>query len=79
MRLGRSAVALFRPLLFDARVRAHTPTAKEACQEAGRFPPSLRTALPGSGFYKYDARRRAAPNPELAPLVEQSRKVSAQS
>ncbi|KAL4446209.1 hypothetical protein ABPG77_003016 [Micractinium sp. CCAP 211/92] len=30
----------------------------------------------GSGFYKYDARRRASPNPELAPLVEQSRKGS---
>ena len=29
----------------------------------------------GAGFYKYDARRRAAPDPALAPLVQQSRKV----
>lgn len=29
----------------------------------------------GSGFYKYDARRRASPDPSLAPLVAQSRKV----
>lgn len=29
----------------------------------------------GRGFYKYDARRRASPDPDLAPLVQQSRKV----
>jgi len=29
----------------------------------------------GAGFYKYDGRRRASPDPELAPLVQQSRKV----
>ncbi|EFN52227.1 hypothetical protein CHLNCDRAFT_59763 [Chlorella variabilis] len=28
----------------------------------------------GRGFYKYDARRRASPDPDLAPLVQQSRK-----
>jgi hypothetical protein len=31
----------------------------------------------GAGFYKYDARRRASPDPDLAPLVQQSRKVRA--
>jgi enoyl-CoA hydratase/3-hydroxyacyl-CoA dehydrogenase len=32
----------------------------------------------GRGFYKYDARRRAAPDADLVPLVQQSRKVGAQ-
>lgn len=30
----------------------------------------------GSGFYKYDARRKAKPDPSLAALVEQSRQGS---
>jgi enoyl-CoA hydratase/3-hydroxyacyl-CoA dehydrogenase len=30
----------------------------------------------GSGFYKYDARRKPSPDPSLAPIVEASRKVS---
>jgi enoyl-CoA hydratase/3-hydroxyacyl-CoA dehydrogenase len=30
----------------------------------------------GAGFYKYDARRRASPDPDLAPLVQQSRKAA---
>eukprot|EP00887_Chlorella_sp_A99_P004050 scaffold11.g4050.t1 len=30
----------------------------------------------GAGFYKYDARRRAAPDPDIAPLVEASRRAS---
>ena len=29
----------------------------------------------GAGFYKFDAKRKAAPDPELAPFVERSRKV----
>ena len=29
----------------------------------------------GAGFYKFDAERKAAPDPELAPFVERSRKV----
>lgn len=29
----------------------------------------------GSGFYKFDAKRKASPDPELQPLLEQSRKV----
>ncbi|KAK9827372.1 hypothetical protein WJX81_002997 [Elliptochloris bilobata] len=28
----------------------------------------------GAGFYKFDARRKASPDPELAPFVERSRK-----
>jgi len=28
----------------------------------------------GAGFYKYDAKRKASPDPELAPIVEESRK-----
>lgn len=30
----------------------------------------------GSGFYQYDAKRKAKPDPALAPIVEASRKVS---
>ena len=30
----------------------------------------------GSGFYQYDAKRKAKPDPSLAPIVEASRKVS---
>lgn len=30
----------------------------------------------GAGFYKYDARRRASRDPELAPIVAQSRKAA---
>ena len=29
----------------------------------------------GAGFYKFDAKRKAAPDPELAPFVERSRKA----
>lgn len=29
----------------------------------------------GSGFYQYDAKRKAKPDPALAPIVEASRKV----
>lgn len=29
----------------------------------------------GAGFYKYDARRKASGDPEIAPIVEASRKV----
>lgn len=29
----------------------------------------------GAGFYAYDARRKAKPDPSLAPLVEASRKA----
>lgn len=31
----------------------------------------------GAGFYKFDARRKAAPDSELAPFVERSRKARA--
>lgn len=31
----------------------------------------------GSGFYTYDAKRKAKPDPSLAPIVEASRKVAA--
>jgi enoyl-CoA hydratase/3-hydroxyacyl-CoA dehydrogenase len=30
----------------------------------------------GSGFYKYDARRRPSPNPDLLPVVQQARKLA---
>lgn len=30
----------------------------------------------GSGFYKFDAKRRASPDPELAPLIQKSRQVT---
>lgn len=30
----------------------------------------------GSGFYQYDAKRRAKPDPSLAPIIEASRRVS---
>jgi len=33
----------------------------------------------GAGFYKFDARRKAAPDPELAPFVERSRKARARA
>lgn len=33
----------------------------------------------GSGFYAYDARRKAKPDPSLAPIVEASRKVRSRS
>ena len=29
----------------------------------------------GAGFYKFDAKRKALPDPELKPLLEASRKV----
>lgn len=29
----------------------------------------------GSGFYKFDKKRKASPNPDLASIVAQSRKV----
>lgn len=29
----------------------------------------------GSGFYKFDKKRKASPDPELAPIVAESRKV----
>ena len=29
----------------------------------------------GSGFYKFDAKRKAQPDPELAPIVQKSRQV----
>ena len=30
----------------------------------------------GAGFYKFDAKRKASPNKDLAPLIAESRKVS---
>lgn len=29
----------------------------------------------GSGFYKYDGKRKASPDPDLAPIVQKSREV----
>ena len=29
----------------------------------------------GAGFYKFDAKRKASPNKDLAPLIAESRKV----
>ena len=63
LHVGKNIIDSFPDRVYPARIILLLNEAKRLGEKSG------------AGFYKYDARRRAAPDPTLAPLVQQSRQV----
>ena len=65
LHVGKNFVEAFPERTYNAKLIVKLNEAKRLGEKTG------------AGFYKYDAKRKTKPDPELAPIVEASRKVSA--
>ena len=65
LHVGKNFVEAFPERTYNAQLIVKLNEAKRLGEKTG------------AGFYKYDAKRKTKPDPELAPIVEASRKVKA--